>query len=116
MNIKARPSVRVVGRSLARALVWSAALISLVILINAAGIHLAGSIRAWEEWMAGASSYFLIWRLCLYGLTVLGWLWMRRRLLARERSAQACRRLLRTEMAAVAAIVALEGSRLWQAG
>jgi hypothetical protein len=32
----------------------------------------------------GHAGYFLVWRLCLYGATAYGWVWMRRRLLARE--------------------------------
>ena len=41
---------------------------------------------------------------------------MRRRLLVREDDAQALRRLVRTEVAGVVAIVALEASLLMQAG
>jgi hypothetical protein len=44
-----------------------------------------------------------------------GWWWMRRRLLAREEDAQARRRLVRSEIAGVVAIVALEASLLMQA-
>jgi hypothetical protein len=55
-----------------------------------------------------------VWRLCLYGATVYGWVWMRRRLLAREEDAQARRRLVRSEIAGVVAIVALEASLLMQ--
>lgn len=55
-----------------------------------------------------------MWRLCLYGATVYGWVWMRRRLLAREEDAQARRRLVRSEIAGVVAIVALEASLLMQ--
>ncbi|RCH32045.1 hypothetical protein CSC43_6910, partial [Pseudomonas aeruginosa] len=48
--------------------------------------------------------------------TAYGWVWMRRRLLVREDDAQARRRLVRTEVAGVVAIVALEASLLMQAG
>ena len=41
-------------------------------------------MAGWEQWLAAASGYFLVWRLCLYGATACGWMWMRRRLLARE--------------------------------
>jgi hypothetical protein len=49
--------------------------------------------------------------------TAYGWVWMRRRLLAREERGrrQARRRLLRSEVAGVVAIVALEASLLMQA-
>ena len=56
-----------------------------------------------------------LWRLCLYGATVCGWVWMRRRLLARESGMEARRRLLRAEVAGVVGIVALEASLLMQA-
>ncbi|GAD20421.1 DUF4400 domain-containing protein [Acidovorax sp. MR-S7] len=55
----------------------------------------------------------------VYGATAYGWVWMRRRLLAREaqRGAdrQERRRLLRSEIAGIAAILALEASLLLQA-
>ena len=76
-------------------------------------------MAGWERWLTATAGYFLVWRLCLYGATAYGWVWMRRRLLAREaqRGAdrQARRRLLRSEIAGVAAIVALEASLLMQA-
>jgi hypothetical protein len=80
---------------------------------NIAGIYLVGSVAGWERWLA-AAGYFFVWRLCLYGATAYGWVWMRRRLLAREDDAQARRRLMRSEIAGVVAIVALEASLLMQ--
>jgi len=81
---------------------------------NIVGIYLVESVAGWERWLAAAAGYFLIWRLCLYGATAYGWVWMRRRLLAREDDAQARRRLVRSEIAGVVAIVALEASLLMQ--
>ena len=81
---------------------------------NLVGIYLVGSVAGWERWLAASAGYFLVWRLCLYGATVYGWVWMRRRLLAREEDAQARRRLVRSEIAGVVAIVALEASLLMQ--
>jgi hypothetical protein len=81
---------------------------------NIVGIYLVGSVAGWERWLAAAAGYFLVWRLCLYGATAYGWVWMRRRLLAREDDAQARRRLVRSEIAGVVAIVALEASLLMQ--
>ncbi len=81
---------------------------------NVAGIYLVGSVAGWERWLAAAAGYFLVWRLCLYGATAYGWVWMRRRLLAREDDAQARRRLVRSEIAGAVAIVALEASLLMQ--
>ena len=75
-----------------------------------------GSIAGWQQWLAGAAGYFLVWRLCLYGATAYGWVWMRRRLLARETDTQARRRLHRTEIAGLVTIVTLEASLLTQLG
>jgi hypothetical protein len=102
------------NRRVARALLWTLLLLALAVAANVAGIALIGSVNGWRLWMARASGYFLFWRLCLYGATVYGWLWMRRRLLAREPDAQTKRRLIRTEIAGAAAIAALEISLLFQ--
>lgn len=73
-----------------------------------------GQRHGLAELMAAASGYFLVWRLALYAATARGWLWMRRRLLAREPDPEARYRLIRTEVAGVAVIVALEISLLLQ--
>ncbi|AIL62246.1 hypothetical protein [Pseudomonas alkylphenolica] len=99
----------------ARALLWTLLLVALAVAANISGLYLVGSIAGWERWLANAAGYFLLWRLCLYGATVYGWVWMRRRLLARESDASTQRRLLRTEIAGVIAIIALEASLLMQA-
>ncbi|HHF0928382.1 TPA: hypothetical protein ACPJH2_000904 [Pseudomonas aeruginosa] len=102
------------GRRAAKALLWTVVLVAAVVGANIVGIYLVGSVAGWERWLAAASGYFLVWRLCLYGATAYGWLWMRRRLLARETDAHARRRLVRSEIAGVVAIVALEASLLLQ--
>lgn len=103
------------SRRLAKALLWTVLIVAAAVGANVAGIYLVGSVAGWEQWLAIAAGYFLVWRLCLYGATVYGWIWMRRRLLAREDGAQARRRLVRAEIAGVVAIVALETSLLMQA-
>jgi hypothetical protein len=103
------------NRRTGRALAWTLILLTLAVAANVAGIALVGSVARWQHWMAQASSYFLIWRLCLYGATVYGWLWMRRRLLAREPGDEARRRLIRVEIAGALAITALEVSLFVQA-
>ncbi|VFR27466.1 FIG00958347: hypothetical protein [plant metagenome] len=103
------------NRRLGKALLWIALLLIVAVAANALGIHFVGSVASWERWLANASVYFLVWRLCLYGATVYGWLWMRRRLLARESSKEAKRRLLRAEVASIVAMVALEASLLMPA-
>ena len=103
------------SRRAAKTLLWTAALIAAAVGANIVGIYLVGSVTGWERWLAAASGYFLVWRLCLYGATAYGWVWMRRRLLAREGDdTQARRRLVRSEVAGVVAIVALEASLLMQ--
>lgn len=100
------------NRRVARVLLWTLLLVALAMAANIAGLYLVGSIAGWERWLADAAGYFLLWRLCLYGATVYGWVWMRRRLLAREPDVSARRRLLRTEIAGLIAIIALEASLL----
>lgn len=102
------------SRRVGKALLWTVVLIAAAVGANIAGIYLVGSVAGWERWLAAAAGYFLVWRLCLYGATAYGWVWMRRRLLAREDDAQARRRLVRSEIAGVVAIVALEASLLMQ--
>ncbi|EJN1410096.1 hypothetical protein ACNKJF_006383 [Pseudomonas aeruginosa] len=102
------------NRRAAKALLWTMVLAAVAVSANIVGIYLVGSVAGWERWLAAAAGYFLVWRLCLYGATAYGWVWMRRRLLAREDDAQARRRLVRSEIAGVVAIVALEASLLMQ--
>lgn len=102
------------NRRIARALLWTALLLSVAVVANVAGIYFMGSIAGWEQWLAEASGFFLLWRLCLYGATAYGWVWMRRRLLARQADIHTRRRLLRTEIAGVLALVTLECSLLMQ--
>ncbi|HEP9100206.1 TPA: hypothetical protein VDV07_000236 [Pseudomonas aeruginosa] len=105
---------RLFNRRAAKALLWTVVLAAVAVGANIVGIYLVGSVAGWERWLAAAAGYFLVWRLCLYGATAYGWVWMRRRLLAREDDAQARRRLVRSEIAGVVAIMALEASLLMQ--
>ena len=103
------------NRRAMKALLWTVLLVAAAVGANIVGIYLVGSVANWERWLAATAGYFLVWRLCLYGATAYGWVWMRRRLLAREADdAQARRRLARSEIAGVVAIVALEVSLLMQ--
>lgn len=104
------------SRRVAKALLWTVLIVAAAVGANIAGIYLVGGVAGWERWLAASSGYFLVWRLCLYGVTACGWVWMRRRLLAREADSQARRRLLRSEIAGVVATVVLEASLLMQAG
>jgi hypothetical protein len=93
-------------------LFWIALLLITAVAVNLLGIRLTGSIEDWERWMNDHAGYFLAWRLLLYTSTVWGWIWMRRRLLARESDRTARQRFRCLEVAAVAVFVTLEASVL----
>jgi len=113
-----RPLRWLFSRRAAKALLWTVVIVAAAAGANIAGIYLVGSVAGWERWLAASAGYFFIWRLCLYGATAYGWVWMRRQLLAREdqdrADGQARRRLMRSEIAGVVAIVVLEASLLMQ--
>ncbi|QQC64339.1 hypothetical protein [Paraburkholderia ginsengisoli] len=100
------------NRRLARALLGVGVVVSAAIAINAVGIRIVGDTQSWGQWLQSHAGYFLVWRIGLYAGTAYGWCWMRRRLRQREPSAEAHRRLLRVELAAVLALVLLEASVL----
>ena len=97
-----------------RVLLWTVVLLIITVTANVLGIYFAGSIAGWEHWLADAASYLLLWRVCLYGATVYGWLWMRRRLLLCYTRSDARRRLIRAEISGIAALLVLEFSLLVQ--
>lgn len=100
------------SRRVGWALAWISLVIAAAVLVNLVGIEIVGNTEAWSQWLDHYAALFFFWRLCLYGLTGWGWLWMCRRLLAREASPEIAKRLVRTEIAAVLAILLLEGSTL----
>ncbi|MFV0662399.1 hypothetical protein [Denitromonas sp.] len=105
-----------VNRRVGLALLWTVLLLIAAVAANVVGIRMAGSIHGWQRWMGAHAGVFLAWRMLLYGATAWGWLWMRRRLRAREPNEVAGQRLLRVEIAAIVALLALEASLLMQAG
>lgn len=100
------------NRHVGHSLLWVALLLVVAVIVNLIGIRLLGGIEGWQHWMDTHAGYFLAWRLLLYAGAAWGWVWMRRRLLAREPDTASRQRLQRTEVAAVLAFVALEGSAL----
>ena len=84
--------------------------------VNIAGIHVVGGLDDWQHWLQAHTGHFFVWRLGLYGATAYGWWSMRRRLLRREPSRETHQRLLRTEIAAVIAVVALEAGQALRHG
>lgn len=103
-----------IGRRVVMSWVWmllgTAAVVLVAVAINLAGIHFAGDVDGWQRWLRSHASAFLMWRLCLYAATGYGWWRMRQRVYRRDTAPEAHRRLQRAEMAAVVAIVLLEGS------
>ncbi|MEZ1376829.1 hypothetical protein QVM80_28640, partial [Enterobacter hormaechei] len=79
-----RPFRWLFSRRVGQALLWAVMLVAAAVGANIVGIYLVGSVAGWEQWLVSAAGYFLVWRLCLFGATAYGWVWMRRRLLARE--------------------------------
>ena len=67
------------SRRAAKALLLAVVIIAAAVGANLVGIYLVGSVAGWERWLAVSAGYFLVWRLCLYGATVYGWVWMRTR-------------------------------------
>ena len=102
------------SRRAAKALLLAVVIIAAAVGANLVGIYLVGSVAGWERWLAASAGYFLVWRVGLYGAAVYGWVWVRRPVVARGAGAQARRRLVRSEIAGVVAIVALEASLLMQ--
>lgn len=93
---------------------WVVLFLGAAIVANMVGIRIAGDVAAWEHWLYRHSLWFLVWRLALYAGIAAGWIWMRKRVLAREPDSIASQRLRRLEIAAVAAFVVLEASLLLQ--
>lgn len=104
------------NRRVGVALLWTLLVVAAAVAVNIAGIHVVGGVAGWQHWLQAHAGHFFVWRLCLYGATAYGWWWMRRRLLRREPSRETHQRLLRTETAAVIAVVAMEASQLLRHG
>ena len=96
----------------ATSLLWALAILGIAVGVNLVGIRIAGSVAGWNRWLQEHSLYFLGWRLCLYGGTAYGWWWMRSRVLRREPAGDTRNRFRRIEVAAVLAVLALEGTVL----
>lgn len=91
-------------------LLWGLLVALIAAAVNVIGIRIVGNVNGWAHWLQAHRAPFLIWRLCLYGATAWGWWWMRERVRHREPGAN--RRLRRVELAAVLAIIVLEGAGL----
>ena len=95
------------NRRVGVALLWTLLVVAVAAVVNIAGIQVVGGVEGWQHWLQAHAGHFFVWRLCLYGATAYGW---------REPSRETHQRLLRTETAAVIAVVALEASQLLRHG
>jgi len=87
-------------------------MLAALFIITVAGVALAGGDAArLEAWMDSHSSLFLTWRLALYWCIGAGWLWMRRRVRAREPGRDTEWRLARAELACVLVVLLLESTQ-----
>lgn len=91
---------------------WVALLLLIAVVVNVAGIRIAGGIQGWTVWLKAHAAIFMLWRVLLYIGVICGWLWMRKRILKRESSKEAKLRFIRIEIAAVMALLVLETSNL----
>lgn len=91
-------------------MLWILGTFAVLVLINVVGIALAGNVGRWQAWMNAHESLFLTWRLILYANIAAGWVWMRRRVLAREPGRDTQWRLARLEIACILIVVMLEAT------
>jgi len=104
---------RLFNRRLGRTLLWVLAILCVAVGINMVDIRFVGGVDNWNTWLESHRGQFLGWRVCVYGATAYGWWWMRERVRQREPDSQTRVRLRRAEIAAVLAILALEGRIFW---
>ncbi|WP_122339467.1 hypothetical protein [Pseudomonas caricapapayae] len=72
------------------------------------GINLISGTKHWDQARQQAYPYFLAWRILVYiGLGV-SWAWMRKRVIARDPSADAAARLTRIQYAMIITILVFE--------
>jgi hypothetical protein len=78
--------------------------------INIVGIRMFDDVEGWRRWLDEHKVHFVAWRLSVYGATIYGWRWMRKRVLLREPEFDNRSRLRRTELAAGLFIIVLEAT------
>ena len=101
---------RLLKRPLPRALLAVLLLLSVAAAVNVIGLRMVGDITGWSRWLKAHGSWFLCWRLCVYGLTTYCWWRMHARISQREPGSES--RLRRVEIAAVLAILTFEAENL----
>lgn len=104
---------RLFNKRISIALLWTLLILIVAAIVNVVGIRITGDIEVWTQWINDHAYFFLIWRLALYAFVVVGWFWMRERVIAREASKnfiQAKSRFLRLEVSAISVFLILEMS------
>jgi hypothetical protein len=71
-------------RGLTVALLWVLGLVIAGAVISLLGARFMGGVLGVKAWLSDHRLHLLAWRLVLYGATLIGWRWMRTRLLLRE--------------------------------
>ena len=81
---------------------------SIIAVVNHIGVRMTGDVLAWRQWIRAHTLHFFIWRLFLYGIATVGWIWVRRRRLQRFPAQDMARQMLRTEIFLIAFVVIFE--------
>lgn len=72
------------------------------------GVSMVGGIEAWQQMLDQASPVLFVWRCLVYAAMVWCWLWLRRRVIDRDPSDDARKRLRRVEVGVGLTIVLFE--------
>ncbi|MCC8345401.1 hypothetical protein LNN35_21800 [Pseudomonas stutzeri] len=72
------------------------------------GVSMVGGVDAWRRMLDEAAPLLFVWRCLVYSAMVWCWLWLKRRVIDRDPSAEARRRLLRVEIAVGLTVVLFE--------
>lgn len=103
------------NKQVAWGLFWLILMILIALGVCMVGVRIAGDIEQWENWLIRYALVFLLWRMVLYAGLIYGWVWMRKRVIAREAGngsdqTQIKRRLLVCEVCAIVVMLMMEVS------
>lgn len=103
-------------RRIAVSTLWAASILLAAVAVNVVGIAVIGSTFKWDRWLSDHRMHLFVWRFILYVSLVLGWCWMRTRVVNRETSGNPSVRLRRAEISAVLVIALVETGALIRQG
>lgn len=72
------------------------------------GVSVVGGVGAWQRMLEEAAPLLFVWRCLVYAAMVWCWLWFKRKLIERDSSAEARKRLRRVEIAVGLTVVLFE--------